>query len=482
MTLAFFHSDCFAILPELMLMGLGVIAIALSFTKLKYSPLSFHAILWGQVIVYAFSSIAFLQRPLHFDKALFGGMLLIGAGNKIACLALQFISIVIAWMSRRVSQKQTRLGLEFFGLLTAATVSLMFFVKAGNLVSLFVSLEASSLFITLMLALSSNPRAAARTALKYLVQSALSAVIMLWGIALVYAAAGSLAYDALSCKLLLANSPWGFAGVGLIIASLAFKLGLFPFFYYLPEIYENAGYPALAFLASSSKLAAAVALIALIGGPLVQLSRVYAPVLTALVGVTAVWAALGALHQTNLKRLLALSGSVHTSFIIACALFSSLMPGALWAVAFYFAVYIAALLLALYGLVELDLENPTMETLKNCHRRHPGFAILLALAFASMAGLPPLGGFIAKFLVFLNGILTHNWPLVAALIAGSVIALCYYLRVLFAVFGRHTNQPEAPEAPQLTNIPLSTRVFMGFMAFVILVLGLIQGPISFAAK
>mgnify|MGYP000035196349 CR=1 FL=1 len=104
--------------------------------------------------------------------------------------------------------------------------------------------------------------------------------------------------------------------------------------------------------------------------------------------------------------------------------------------------------------------------------------MLIVLSLASMAGLPPLAGFIAKFLFIFNGIRLQEWALVGAMVIASVIGLYYYLSAIFALIGRSGDISHGIELPQLRALPRSTRVIMGFLAVIILGLGLVQGPMS----
>lgn len=489
-TLIRFLKSCewVALFPELALMALGIAALFMSFGKLKHSPRALYTILWGQVVVIGLSLCQTFFAPRSILPPLFGGTVNPHMGHEIACSALQALALVIAWMSKRFGQKTAPLGLEYYGLLLAATVSLMFVIKASNLMVLFLGLEASSLFIVLLLAICGRgavglPAAErAKTALKYLFQSGLAAVLMLWGIVLIYTATGSLQYEVLAPRLMIADSALVFWGAALVFSALIFKLGLFPFTFYLPGIYEKASWPVLAFMATASKLAAVVALAGLLAKPFTGLWTLYQPTLTFILVITLLWAALSALHETLLKRLLAFSGVVHISFITGGLLFANVHLASFQALAFYFFVYFAALLLFIYSLVEIDIQEPTLDSLKSTHARHPGFAMAMVLAVASFAGLPPLGGFLAKFFIFYNAVMLHAWPLLVAMVAAGVLAIFYYLKIISSLVERPSELPQVSFAPKLMELPLSSRIFMGMMILIVLGVGLVQGPMSFLWK
>ncbi len=465
------------LLPELALAGVAVLALVLGLTPPHVRARGVYAVLWAQagVLLLTFCHSFFIKS--FAPEAAFGGLLDPSLGAVAAGLFLQLVGLVVAWMSKRHSQKKTPLPLEFYGLLNATTVVLLLLVKSSHLLMTFVCLESASLFIALLLGFSS-----AKAAPKYLFQAGLSAALFLWGMVFIYAEVGSLDYREISLSLYDTRSMWALMGVGLVLGGFIFKLGLFPFTYWLPEVYEGASWPILGYLASSAKFAVAVALVALLLEPFSGLWRAYLPTLRAVVIASALWGGLSAMHQTNLKRLFSLSGVVHGAFILSAILFSTQVQNAFQPIFFYFLNYVAALLLVAYCMLELDPREETLEGIRNSYGHHPGYSMLLVLAVASMAGLPPLGGFVAKFFVFYRGAEASSWGVLAALVLGSVLGLYYYLRLLFSLIGRNSDLPEAVRLPKPARVPLSTMVFTGLLVTVLLGLGLIQGPMSFLFK
>jgi NADH-quinone oxidoreductase subunit N len=174
---------------------------------------------------------------------------------------------------------------------------------------------------------------------------------------------------------------------------------------------------------------------------------------------------------------------VHVGFITAAIFIYTLTlsPYALQAVGFYFMVYVAAMLLILYCIIEINPPDASLSSLRDSYGRQPAVAVFLVLGFASLAGLPPLGGFLAKFFVFYNCLLLQVWGLISVLILASLLAICYYLRVIFGLFGRYGSAGFLP-ITVVPQPPLSTRVFTGFLVAVIIFLGIAQGPLSLLIK
>jgi NADH-quinone oxidoreductase subunit N len=463
-----------ALLPELFLAVIALSALIFSRFGRPHAVKRLYTILWAQGLVLLFSiwwlfAHVVAALPGHIKtQYLFGGSITVGIWQMWAVILLQFVSLVIAWMAKRYSQRVKRLPLEFLGLLNASTLSLSLMLKASDLGLLFVSLEASGLIVALMLALGSL--SLPKAALKYLVLSGISAVVLLWGIVLIYLSTGSLNYSEISHSLTSASAIWLLPGVGLVVASLFFKLGVFPFSYWLPEVYEGASLPVLAYLATASKLAAGFVLLFLLQGPFQLLVGALLPLCSVLIILTLIFGALGALKQTSIKRLLSLSGVVHAGFITAAVF------GGFPLTFFYFLGYVPALLLILYLLTEAGEENPTIEDLKKFRASYPRGGVLMIVAFASMAGLPPLVGFWAKFWVLIGTLYQQQWWILSSMILASVLALYYYLQVVFSLLGAKNDEGHS-HAAALHPLTLSTRFWMIALLIILISVGIL-GPIS----
>jgi NADH-quinone oxidoreductase subunit N len=302
--------------------------------------------------------------------------------------------------------------------------------------------------------------------------------MMLWGVALIAAATGTLDYAQLpqAVATALEGPNWVSVGMALVLASVAFKLGIFPFGYYLPAVYERCGYAGLGFLATLGKAGAVIALIGLVQGPFIGFWRQIVPIFGVLAILTLIWGVFGALRQTDIKRLLALSGVVHAGFILGAVSLGISNPAFMQTAWFYLVAYVLAL-----GLIAMVLGlsasgSNAIDALRNTYARNPYLGIAGVVGFASLAGLPPLVGFMAKFFVFLRAVQSGSWGLVWVMIFASVVGLYYYFKVVLTLIGRaELIETEMPIAGVRITIPRTAAVVVGALMLAIVLLGVCPG-------
>lgn len=464
------------LLPELMMIGVALLSLLLAITPARHSTKSVYVILWAQIVVLGATLGLFVLNPSNLALPIQNGMLHPNVGHDLARLAIMVVTVLLSWLTKRSGQVGERFEIEYYGVMISASVAFMFALQASNFVSLFVCLEVGSLLMVLLMAM---PKAEGlRSGLTYLIQSSFSTISLMWGCVLIYSQVGSLDYIELHNALMANQSAWVLIGAAFILSSICFKLGLFPFTYWMPPVYKGLRLPALGYVATISKLAGVVVLIDLLISPFFALWDHIFPALAGLVIITLIWSALSAMHQTDFRRLLALSGSVHAAFLVAGVLYSQMNILAINAIYFYLLAYISATLLLLYCLIEISPEDFSFKAVKESYNRNPGFAMMMVLSLASMAGLPPMAGFIAKFLFFFNSVRFEEWGLLAAMVSASVIGLYYYASTIFAIIGRHSDYGYSATTPMLRHLPNSTRVITGFLMVIILGLGLVQGQMS----
>ena len=307
---------------------------------------------------------------------------------------------------------------EYFALLLLATLGMGFVVTSRNLLGAFVALELVSLSLYAMTVLNQAKRASAEAALKYLTFGAVASGFLLFGLSYLYGATGQLDLTQMTG---LQHSPLLVLAYLLIFVGLGFKLALAPFHLWAPDVYQNAPTPVAGWVGSGSKIAAAALLVALLqpvfDAP--KLKEALIPALAALAVLSMVVGNLGALRQTNLKRLLAYSA-------IANAVYSLASLGAFGVVA------------VLTDKLGRDAE---INDFNGCWKTTPGLAVAFLVFVLSLAGIPPLAGFLGKFYLFFAAIEAApeaaSWNdgfywLVAFALIMSVVSLYYYLRVLKA--------------------------------------------------
>ncbi|MGH6971692.1 MAG: NADH-quinone oxidoreductase subunit N, partial [Caulobacteraceae bacterium] len=274
--------------------------------------------------------------------------------------------------------------------------------------------------------------------IKYLVLAASSAAFLLFGMALIYMATGTMSFAALSHALLTSRSPLLLPGAALILVGIGFKLGLVPFHLWTPDVYQGAPAPVGAFIATASKAGVFAVLLRLyldMGNPDAPRAVVVITVLA--IGSMAAGNLL-ALRQRNLKRLLASSSIAHRGYLLVAFEAAVASPAlAEAAVGFYFLAYFITTLGA-FGVISAgatqDGEPEMLDDYRGLFWRRPALALVLTLMMFSLAGIPLTAGFIAKFYLVDAGVSAALWLMLLTLVITSVVGLFYYLRVVVTLY------------------------------------------------
>lgn len=324
---------------------------------------------------------------------------------------------------------------EFDAMLMYAVTGTLLIAFSGDLITLLIGLEIMSLS-GYVLATLQDSRRAEESGLKYFLLGAAGSAILIYGIALVYGATGSLNYAGIAAHA-AALTPGNLAilvgGALMLLAGFAFKVALAPFHQWTPDVYSGAPTSVSLFLSTVVKVAAFAGMLRVFGGAL-QAVPGWAAVLQILIAVTLIVGNAAALFQTNFKRLMAYSAVAHTGFLALALLGTPAAGGA--ALTYYLLIYtlMTAAALAVVAALQRSEAGMSVTDLRGLYYRHPAYAVALAVCLASLAGLPPFAGFFGKYLVFQaafsNG---YIWLSVLAALA-SVAALVYYLRPAMLMF------------------------------------------------
>lgn len=358
---------------------------------------------------------------------------------------------------------------EYHVLLLFAVLGMLIMVSANGFLTLYLGLELLSLCLYALVAFDRDSKAGAEAAMKYFVLGALGSGMLLYGISMLYGASGGFAFADVAAAVASDGVNDQILVFGLVFAliGIAFKFGAVPFHMWLPDVYQGAPTPIVLFLSSAPKIAAfamaARILIEALGGLQTDWSEI-------LVILSVLSLALGnvvAIAQKNIKRMLAYSTISHVGFI-----FLGLLAGSEqgYASAMFYSVVYALMSAGAFGILLLvsnkgqDVQE--LDDLKGLSDRDPWLAAMMALIMFSMAGVPPMVGFVAKLLV-LEAIVAQGmvWLAIVAVIF-SIIGAFYYLRVVKMIyFDKPIN-----EAPVVTNA--SARLAITFNGAAILLLGM----------
>jgi NADH-quinone oxidoreductase subunit N len=353
---------------------------------------------------------------------------------------------------------------EYYGLTLLAVAGMMLLSVSHDFLTLLISLEIMSISTYILTASNREDLRSNEAGLKYLVLGAFSTAILLMGIAFYYGATGSLsltpnaAFDALSVNYIEWSSRFLFliVAMGLIFVGALFKAGASPFHFWIPDVYQGAPTAITGLMAVGVK-AAAFAVIARLMFETFGIHGFrdrFMPLIEALAVLTMIIGNILAMRQTNLKRMLAYSGIAHTGYLMLSFLLrpdagSAVMADHLHSVVFYLFVY-GIMTLGAFAVIGLLGDNgqplEDIDSFQGLAKEHPGVAVCMAIFMLSLAGLPPMGGFFAKFMIFRSAV---DQGFVVAAVIGvltSVASLYYYLRVIVAMYMSPSNATEAGDA------------------------------------
>ena len=331
-------------------------------------------------------------------------------------------------------------GVEFYAVLMLTVAAAMLLVQAHHFVMLFVALEAMSVGLYVLISFARITEGALEAGLKYLILAGVSSAILLLGIAFLYGAAGNpllggyvddaMNYNALRVFIELnAHNPFVLLGSALVMAGVAFKLGLVPFQIWIPDVYQGAPLPTTALLSVASKPAGVCVMLSLITGPFAPLGFMMVPLLAVLAVLTILFGNIAAAPQKNTKRIMGLSGIAHVGYITMGLASTYAVHWAAGAVVFYLFAYMIASF-AVFGVMahwaSLFDESQQVFNYEKMSREAPLLAGVLTLGLGSLAGIPPLVGFVAKFFLFMAAYQAGLYLLVAVAAFGVVVSIYYY--------------------------------------------------------
>ena len=355
---------------------------------------------------------------------------------------------------------------EFYLLLTLCTLAMMLLTSSVHLLTLWVALEFSSYSLYILVFLRKGGTLGARTGIRYFLIGASASAVMLFGLALIYGAASTV-YVVDLMRLLpgMIDRPAVIIGLVMALSGFFFKLAVFPFHFWAPDVYEGAANQLAGYIATVSKVAAIAVLmrlVALSGGA----SAYLAHVLVTLSILSMTVGNLTAIVQKDLKRLLAYSSIAHAGYVLIGIL--SMNPSG-YAGATFYAMALLMMKFTCFMVVVVvaaDGRNIDIKHLAGLHRRSPILALALMMALFGLAGIPPTVGFTGKLLIFTAAMEKGYLTLVLIAMGNVVVSLYYYLVVLKAAY---LDEPEA-DLPELRVSP-GFRLLAGALVTAMVVAG-----------
>ena len=318
---------------------------------------------------------------------------------------------------------------EFIGAIAFATFGGVTVVSACDMLTFFLGLEIATIPMYALTAWNKKDQLGSEAATKYILMGSVATAFELFGFSYLYGFAGSLHFGDIQQAVAAGTSPLLWVAVLFLFCGIGFKLTLFPFYTWAPDVYEGAPTPVTAVLSVTSKATAIAFLVVLVFGPFAPIQEQIAPFIALLAGTTLFVGNLGALKQSRLRRFMAYSSIAQAGYIMVALLGPA--TTAKTAIVYYLFVYAVSNYLAffIFGIIGHHREE-TFASLRGLSKQNPSLAIALAISMFSLAGIPPLAGFFGKFHLFFSGASTGHYMLVAFAVLNNVLALFYYIQLI----------------------------------------------------
>ena len=473
MTPAFNPADLLLLLPEVAITLTGLLVLALDFSL----PGRSRGWLAGLSLVGIGASLALVCR-----QASTGGRVVVFSGLHVVDLYAAFFKLVflvsaaiVILLAIHFVREQGAPEGEFYALILFATLGTMLMASAADLLSLFVGLETLSICTYVLCGYLKKDQRCNEGALKYLLMGAFSTGVLLYGMVLLYGFSGStnLAIIARAIGMGSFQNPALVMAMVLLTAGFGFKIAAVPFHMYLPDMYEGAPTPVVAFMAGAAELAGVAVLVRvfLLGLPALQAD--WSLLLWVLAVLTMTIGNLVAIAQANLKRMLAYSTIAQMGYLLIGPVVGSQLGVA--AVLFYSLVY-ALMTIGAFGMVILlqhgTVRGDQIDDFTGLAQKSPLAAAIMLVFLLSLTGIPPTAGFVGKFYLFGAAVEAGYIWLVLIAVVNSAISLFYYMRVVMVMYMR-----DLP--PQGIALSQSSTLHIAILLAVAgtLLLGIFPGPI-----
>lgn len=411
-------------------------------------------------------------------KVAFDGAFIIDAFARFMKVLTLVGSAAVIFMSFDFMRHARLVKLEYPVLILLASVGMLMMISANDLIALYLGVELQSLALYVLAAFRTDSLRSSEAGLKYFVLGALSSGMLLYGCSLIYGFTGTTGFPGIADGISAAGPHLGIIlGLVFFMAGLAFKVSAVPFHMWTPDVYEGAPTPVTAFFAAAPKVAAMAMFLRVILSAFPDITHQWQQIVVFISIASMVLGAFAAIGQTNIKRLMAYSSIGHMGFALVGLAAGGDATGA-QSVIIYLTIYLVmnlgvfACILAMRrsdGMVE-DIDE-----LAGLSRNSPMMAFLLAMLLFSLAGIPPLAGFFAKFYVFLAAIKAGLYTLAVIGVLSSVVGAYYYLRIIKIMY---LDEP----AEKFEPMPGTLKIVLGVSGLLVILFFTYPAPLVLAAN
>ena len=419
------------VLPEIFI-SLSIMFLLILGVFKKKSASLIHNI---SLIVLIITTVIILNETIEIQKVLlFNGSVVIDYLSSL----MKIITLLSAFIVLAISRSYLKIfkisKIEYPILILSSILGMMVMISSNDLIVFYMGLELQSLALYVLATFNRNNLKSSEAGLKYFVLSALSSGLLLYGCSLVYGFSGSTNFDVIASELNSDEFALTF-GIVFILVGLAFKISAVPFHMWAPDVYEGSPTTVTLFFTMVSKIAALTVFIRFLYVPFLNLIDQWQMILIFLSIASMLFGAIAAIGQTNLKRLIAYSSIGHIGYTLAGL--ASVSNDGIQSSIIYITIYIFMNLGLFSCLLMLKRNNEYYEDindLSGLSKNHPLLSLSLLIILFSLAGVPPLAGFFAKFYIFKAVIEQSMYFLAIVGLLSTVIAAFYYLRIIKIIY------------------------------------------------
>ena len=468
--------DLYLISPQLAVASTGILVILLDlvFQRKGFLPYAAFAGLLVSLALLVIQSVDLSGAVNLVDETESGAAGVLAGSLAVDRFSLFFNYLVLAALglvtlsSVDYVMRIERFRGEYFGLLLFSATGMMLLASATELITIYISLELTTLPLAALSAFLATSKSS-EAGMKFLIIGAISSAVMLYGMALIYGFTGSTQLDEIAVAITSAATlelPFGgyalLVGVVLMLVGFGFKISSVPFQMWVPDIYEGAPAPVVAFLSVASKAAAVAVLIRVLFTGFFPIALDWASLIAVLAAASMTLGNLAAIGQSNIRRLFGYSTIAHAGYILVGIAASVKASGSvtegpefislgLNSVLFYLAAYAAANLTAFFAIIAVSQRTGSdlIEDYAGLVRRAPFLAVVLTLALVALIGAPPTSIFIAKLVIFSAAVKSGLVWLAILGVINSVVSAYYYVRIVRVMF---LEQPQEQETSGISPV------------------------------
>jgi NADH-quinone oxidoreductase subunit N len=379
-------------------------------------------------------------------------------------------SLITLLLSREFMARNRIDHFEFPVLVLLATLGMSMLISAQSLIALYLGLELMSLALYVIAAFHRDDARASEAGLKYFVLGSLSSGMLLYGASLIYGFAGTVSFAGIAQALQGSPSLGVIFGLVFVLAGLSFKMSIVPFHMWTPDVYEGAPTPVTTFFATAAKVAAVAVTVRIVITAFPGLQHEWRQIVVFVAILSMALGSFAAIMQTNIKRLMAYSSIGHMGFALV-----GLSAGTEQGVAgvmIYMAIYVLMSLGAFAAILSMRVGDRYVEDISDLaglSRTNGLMAFVIAMVMFSLAGIPPLAGFFAKWYVFLAAINGNLYGLAVIGMLMSVVAAYYYLRIVKVMYFDESARPFERASVEVTAV-------MASMGLLVVIFSFFPGP------